>query len=532
MRVVHLLFNLRLGGTETMLLDIMSNQVKMGVDVFFILINGEHDTSLLSQIDSNIETIFINRPEGSKNPWWVLKLNRILFNLSPDVIHFHNVKALGLVYKRKRVKHVFTAHSMGIVNPLLKRADCVCAISQAVKQDIKKRYNIESSVIYNGISVSNIVQSSFDKNSNKFRIVQVGRINHLIKGQDIIIKAIALLRDKYGIDNIEVDYIGSGNSINYLDELANKLGVEEYVRFLGARKRIDVYNMLASYDLLVQPSRDEGFGLTLAEGMAAKLPVLVSNLPGPMEVIGNGRYGTFFISENIEDCANKIYEIFTNYNKYQDLASGDAYDFLKSNFDIKVTAKNYCDKYIENMSMTKSLPSIKMDLFRYSGNTKLKSFLKHYFLSPGFRITVWFRLASKFKGPFGAILNLVLMHYRYLFGIDLKRNTKIGKGFYIGHFSGIVISSKAVIGNNCNISQGVTIGIAGKGENRGCPIIGNNVYIGAGAKIIGKITIGNNVAIGANAVVTKDIPDNAVVGGIPAKIISMDGASEILTNCI
>ena len=114
----------------------------------------------------------------------------------------------------------------------------------------------------------------------------------------------------------------------------------------------------------------------------------------------------------------------------------------------------------------------------------------------------------------------------------MKRNTKIGEGFYIGHFSGIVISSAAVIGKNCNISQGVTIGISGKGEDRGCPIIGDNVYIGAGAKVIGRITIGNNVAIGANAVVTKDVPDNAVVVGIPAKIISMDGASEILTNCI
>lgn len=176
--------------------------------------------------------------------------------------------------------------------------------------------------------------------------------------------------------------------------------------------------------------------------------------------------------------------------------------------------------------------SIKWDLYRYSGNISIKQFLKHYFLSPGFRITVWYRLAAKHRGPIGVIVNIILMHYKYLFGIDLNRKTKIGKGFYIGHFSGIVISSSAVIGDNCNISQGVTIGIAGKGENRGCPTIGNNVYIGAGAKIIGKVRIGNNVAIGANAVVTKDVPDNAVVGGIPAKIISMDGSSEILINCV
>lgn len=533
MRIVHLLFNLRVGGTETMLLDIMSNQAKLGADVFFILINKEQDPYLLSRVDQKIKTIFINRPDGSKNPWWAIILNHQLQKIAPDIIHCHNVKAIGLVFKRKNVKLVFTAHCMGIANPLLKRADLICSISDAVKQDLRNRLNLESTIIYNGISVSKIAHAKTNNTSNKFKIIQVGRLDHSIKGQDITIKAIALLKEKYGLDNIYADFYGFGPSKDMLIELAKEHGLEDRIYIPGTTiKHEDLCTQLKNYNMLILPSRDEGFGLTIAEGMAAKLPVLVSNIPGPMEVVGNGQYGSVFESEDINDCADKIYDIITNPNKYQNLASNEAYDFLKSNFDIEITAKRYCDKYIEIMSKTKSSPSIKMDLYRYSGNTRLKSFLKHYFLSPGFRITVWFRLASKFNGPFGAILNLILMHYRYLFGIDLKRNTKIGKGFYIGHFSGIVISSTTVIGDNCNISQGVTIGVAGKGENRGCPTIGNNVYIGAGAKIIGKIAIGNNVAIGANAVVTKDVPDNAVVGGIPAKIISMDGASEILTNCI
>lgn len=112
----------------------------------------------------------------------------------------------------------------------------------------------------------------------------------------------------------------------------------------------------------------------------------------------------------------------------------------------------------------------------------------------------------------------------------LPYDTKIGKGFYIGHFSGIVVSGAAIIGDNCNISQGVTIGVAGKGENRGVPQIGNNVYMAAGAKLIGKIKIGNNVAIGANAVVTHDVPENAVVVGIPAKVISMEGSNIFIGN--
>ena len=110
------------------------------------------------------------------------------------------------------------------------------------------------------------------------------------------------------------------------------------------------------------------------------------------------------------------------------------------------------------------------------------------------------------------------------YGIQIPWGTHIGKGFYIGHFGTIVVNGGAVIGDNVNISQGVTIGQTNRGKRKGVPVIGNGVYIGPGAKVIGKVTIGNNVAIGANAVVTEDVPDNACVAGVPAKIVSMNGA--------
>jgi serine O-acetyltransferase len=109
-------------------------------------------------------------------------------------------------------------------------------------------------------------------------------------------------------------------------------------------------------------------------------------------------------------------------------------------------------------------------------------------------------------------------------GIEIGRKAEIGEGFYIGHFSGIFVAPESKIGKNCNISQGVTIGISGQGERRGCPTIGDNVYLAPGAKVFGKITIGNNVKIGANAVIFKDIPDNATVVLEPGyKIIALNG---------
>ncbi len=105
-------------------------------------------------------------------------------------------------------------------------------------------------------------------------------------------------------------------------------------------------------------------------------------------------------------------------------------------------------------------------------------------------------------------------------GIQLPYTATIGKRFYIGHFGGIIINANAVIGENCNISQGVTIGVSGQGERRGVPVIGNNVYMGANATIAGKINIGDNVVIGANSLVTDNVEDNVTVLGVPARKIS------------
>jgi serine O-acetyltransferase len=105
------------------------------------------------------------------------------------------------------------------------------------------------------------------------------------------------------------------------------------------------------------------------------------------------------------------------------------------------------------------------------------------------------------------------------FGIYIPVNANIGKGFTIHNFSGIFIC-EATIGDNCIVFQNVTIGhLRGQPEP---PRLGNNVFIGAGAKVLGSVIIGDNVAIGANSVVINDVPDNCTVLGVPARIISRE----------
>jgi serine O-acetyltransferase len=171
---------------------------------------------------------------------------------------------------------------------------------------------------------------------------------------------------------------------------------------------------------------------------------------------------------------------------------------------------------------------IKSDLYRYSGDISLKSFIRNYFFTPGFNYTVWYRLSSIDN----ILIRFMLFRKQIRFGIHISHDTNIDAGLYIGHFGGIVVNTRAVIGKNCNISQGVTIGQLNTGSKRGYPTIGDNVYIAPGAKILGNINIGNNVAIGANSVVTNDIPDCAVVVGIPARVVSLEGSTGYINRTV
>src|SRR5215510_7401731 len=168
------------------------------------------------------------------------------------------------------------------------------------------------------------------------------------------------------------------------------------------------------------------------------------------------------------------------------------------------------------------------DLYRYEGKADAAAFVKHWLLSPGYTFTFYLRLCAYLHKQRPRILTL--RHYSYKFGIFIPFDTLIGVGFYIGHCGDIHFNQRAQVGSNCNISQGVTLGQANRGKSKGCPIIGDRVYIGPGAKVVGAVRVGNNVAIGANCVVTKDVPENAVVVGVPDRVISYDGAAEYVEH--
>ena len=136
-----------------------------------------------------------------------------------------------------------------------------------------------------------------------------------------------------------------------------------------------------------------------------------------------------------------------------------------------------------------------------------------------YRFGRWrYRLPGLVRKPFSFLYKLLKFISQVLTGIDLPSETTVGRRLRIEHFGGIIVSGDTVIGDDVVIRNGVTLGLRRTGE-RGAPILGNRVDIGAGAKILGKIHIGDGAVIGANAVVLKDVPPGALAVGIPARII-------------
>ena len=130
----------------------------------------------------------------------------------------------------------------------------------------------------------------------------------------------------------------------------------------------------------------------------------------------------------------------------------------------------------------------------------------------------------------GGVFKYIVRHYSIKYGYQIPIDTKIGEGLYLGHHGPVVINHNAVVGDNCNIAQNVTIGMENRGARRGCPVIGNHVWIGAGAVVVGHITVGDDILIAPNSFVNCDVPSHSVVFGNPCQIKHRDNATESYIN--
>lgn len=344
MKILHLLPGLQVGGQETMIVNIANEQAKTE-DVVVIIINDDYDMRLLSLFNNKVEIIKIGRPRSSKNPFWLLKLNYEIWRQHPYVVHSHYEKIVKYLM-RIGYKFVYTIHDTTILATDLERNQNSCAISKSVQKDVMERTSMKPFVIYNGIKVENFRQSKHVNsyyNKRLFKIVQVSRLDHEKKGQHVLMEAVSILENK-GYKNLQLNFIGDGESKKYLEEYAKALGLNNVV-FLGTMPVSYIYEHLCEYDLFVQPSLFEGFGLTVAEAMAAKVPLLVSNIEGPLEIVENGKYGWTFIRSSAKDCAEKIEQIINCNSEVLQRRVDAAWNHVYECFNVKKTASNYINFY-------------------------------------------------------------------------------------------------------------------------------------------------------------------------------------------
>ena len=173
---------------------------------------------------------------------------------------------------------------------------------------------------------------------------------------------------------------------------------------------------------------------------------------------------------------------------------------------------------------------IRADLHRYAGDTRFASFLRHFLLTPGYKYSTVMRLCGYLLGqPLGRAtlyppIKWWLLMLRYKYGIAIPEYTIIGPGLFINRFGGIMLHGDCIIGENFNVTHGAMLGQINRGQYLGAPIVGDRVFLAAGAKVLGRVTLGDDCAVGVNSVVTKDVPAAGVAVGMPARVVSSGGS--------
>lgn len=182
--------------------------------------------------------------------------------------------------------------------------------------------------------------------------------------------------------------------------------------------------------------------------------------------------------------------------------------------------------------MSSLIRTIKADLYRHEKYSGIGGCVKGWFKF-GFRYMLVFRLlqAQSRYSPFRLVLKLLRRWFRVSYGFEIDTGAKIGEGFYLTDHIGYVIIGPVTIGKYCNVSHGVTIGRAyDKNGVAGRPVLGDRVWVGTGAVVVGKINIGNNVLIAPNTFLNVDVPNNSIAIGNPAKIISKENPTKLYIN--
>lgn len=344
MKILHYLSGFLNGGIETLLTNIVNRQASEGNEVAIMILTNKWSQEMIDALDSRVRLFYVNKPVGSKNPLYMFKMLYYYKRFNADILHLHDPNfAKYFTPKNKTERRVVTIHNETIAMPFSKSVDLYIAISQCVLDAFKAKTGHDNCVIcYNGIDFSRFKRRT-DYADKPHRILAVGRILFDVKAQDQIVEAISKLPAVIRKE-IHLDIWGDGKDAEALNLLVKELKVEDCVTLCGNVTNDYVADNLCNYDLLLCASHHEGLGITAIEGMAAGVPLLLSDALGYLEVTENGKYGMHFKHSDTYSMRDAIIASYNNYKSMCEKAV-EAVKYSENKFSIIGYVKQILEIY-------------------------------------------------------------------------------------------------------------------------------------------------------------------------------------------
>ena len=330
-KILMIIPTLSFGGAENIAVGLAEEAKKNGHTVDFItLYKGNDYESRLAKIDADVNCLNYTNGFGAFQLFNIVKLRKRLCDkvneLNPDIIHSHLFLIKMVLFKKKLPYPIIDTHhdispwwsNRSIGNKLKtfieknyvqKTADKIVAISQSVEKGIIHYLGAEKgkvATIFNFVEPNNQLQIMLPFNEF-FTLTVISRIQLEKKGLDLLVEAISLLVNNYKLKNFKVVVVGDGPDLSFLKNLVEKKSLEEFFHFEGYRKNI--YSYYNQSNLILMPSRWEGFGLTAAEAAISGRAVLGFDIPGLNEVVLNNKTGILVEPYNVDLFAQAIIKL-------------------------------------------------------------------------------------------------------------------------------------------------------------------------------------------------------------------------------
>jgi glycosyltransferase involved in cell wall biosynthesis len=337
--IIHIFWSFTKGGSEYLVKEITENSPS-SISHSVIVINNHFDINLINAFDKNIKFSIINRQPKTYNLSWVIKFINSIISVPNRVIHCHNYSLIYLVWIFFKTPKFLTIH--GFDNRLKKYGlfDEIICVSQPLSNYVENTFFLKTRTILNG--VDNKMIKTKNNFNDKIKLLFVGRFDDYTKGVDVLIKAINILVSSG--NDIHLTIIGKGTKQAEFIDFIELNGLKQHISFKGLVPRNILYNLLCDYDVSVIPSRKESFSLFAVESMMAKVPIIVSDVPGLSEISGDHSFK--FESENIDHLYSCILKVVTEIKNNKILQRTNAsYNYAISNYTLEQMLENYYELY-------------------------------------------------------------------------------------------------------------------------------------------------------------------------------------------